>query len=135
MTIEQCYQMIGGSYEETLGRIPGREMLCKFLGAFLQDPSFSQLCAAMDSGDPEAAFLAAHTLKGVCGNLGLGGLQRSAGELTEVLLRIKTAPSCRPTQKLPAPFVHNRPFAGNAMVTIPNRESKHLQKGDRNDVL
>lgn len=87
MTIEQCYQMIGGSYEETLGRIPGRETLCKFLGAFLQDPSFSQLCAAVDSGDPEAAFLAAHTLKGVCGNLGLGGLQRSAGELTEVLRR------------------------------------------------
>ena len=31
----------------------------------------SQLTQAMDAGDVETAFRAAHTLKGICANLGL----------------------------------------------------------------
>lgn len=39
----------------------------------------------MNEGDYESAFRAAHTLKGVALNLGLGRLAKSSSELTEAL--------------------------------------------------
>ncbi len=85
MTIETCYQKLGGDYQDTLARIPTEALIRRFLGAFLKDPSFDQLCCAMDAGDRPSAFRAAHTLKGVCANLGLEKLRQSAGGLTEEL--------------------------------------------------
>lgn len=51
----------------------------------LRDTSYSNLCAALNEGDYESAFRAAHTLKGVALNLGLGRLAKSSSELTEAL--------------------------------------------------
>ncbi|MCI7712567.1 MAG: Hpt domain-containing protein [Clostridiales bacterium] len=52
---------------------------------FLADPAFPALEAALDSGDGAAAFEAAHTIKGVAGNLGLTELYRAACALAEPL--------------------------------------------------
>ena len=49
------------------------------------DPCFSDLKTALSRRDTEAAFRAAHTLKGVAQNLGFSDLQRTASELTEAL--------------------------------------------------
>ncbi|MDO4489339.1 MAG: Hpt domain-containing protein, partial [Eubacteriales bacterium] len=57
----------------------------KFVGMFLNDKSYEELVTAMKNGDRAAAFRAAHTLKGVCGNLSLDKLFNSASELTELL--------------------------------------------------
>ena len=45
----------------------------------------SQLTQAMDAGDVETAFRAAHTLKGICANLGFKLLFEVSYDITEAL--------------------------------------------------
>lgn len=85
MTIEECYEMLGGSYADVSGRLPSLRLVEKFIGRFLEDDSYRTLSAAMGAGNREEAFRAAHTLKGVCANLGFTRLQDAAGRLTELL--------------------------------------------------
>lgn len=85
MTIDQCYQALGGSFAEVSNRLPSVRLVEKFIGKFLDDGSFDALCAQMSAGSREDAFRAAHTLKGVCANLGFGRLLSSASRLTELL--------------------------------------------------
>lgn len=55
-----------------LERMMGSEALLKrLLGKFLDDPQYPALRAALEAGDMERAVSAAHTLKGVCGNLSM----------------------------------------------------------------
>lgn len=70
----------------TLSRFMGRvEMFEKFIIKFLDDNNYSDLCSAMDNSDVKNAFVAAHTLKGVCANLGLNPLNEASSEITELL--------------------------------------------------
>ena len=85
MTIEECYEKLGGSYKEVSKRIPSASLIEKFLIKFLKDDSFANLCAGMEEANRMEAFRAAHTLKGVCQNLGLGSLQTPTEMITEVL--------------------------------------------------
>ena len=85
MTIENCYQTLGGDYQDVRSRIPSDALIKRFIGAFLSDPSFAALEIAASAGDRKAAFSAAHTLKGVCANLGFGKLYQSASRLMELL--------------------------------------------------
>ena len=85
MTIQECYQLLGGDFSRTQMRLPSVGMIQRFLFRFPQDPTFSALCQAMEAGQRESAFRCAHTLKGVCANLGLDALLDSAGRLTEAL--------------------------------------------------
>ena len=94
MTIEQCYQALGGSFAEVSMRLPSVRLVEKFIGKFLDDGSFDELCRQVASGSRQEAFRAAHTLKGVCANLGFGRLLSSSGRLTEVLRAVQgMAPS------------------------------------------
>lgn len=61
------------------------EMLKKFLKKFMDDKNFEKLFCAMDSKDYEEAFEAAHTLKGVCGNLSLQELNQFVCKEVEYL--------------------------------------------------
>lgn len=70
MTIKECYEAMGGDYEDVLKRLMNEARIQKFALMFKKDPSMSQLTQAMDAGDVETAFRAAHTLKGICANLG-----------------------------------------------------------------
>lgn len=85
MTIEQCYQQMGGSYAEVCGRLPSQRLVEKFVRKFLDDQSYAELTAAMAAGDHDVAFRAAHTLKGVAANLSFTKLRASSSELTELL--------------------------------------------------
>ena len=85
MTMEECYQQLGGNYAEVSARLPSLRLVEKFVGKFREDKSFEMLCAAMKAGDREEAFRAAHTLKGVCANLSFTRLLDSASRLTEAL--------------------------------------------------
>ena len=89
MTIQECYQKLGGEFAQVEKRLPSVGLVRKFIVKFLDDDSYSKLCLAMQSGQREEAFRAAHTLKGVSANLGFSRLLASAGELTE-LLRAET---------------------------------------------
>ena len=85
MTIEKCYQQLGGDYATLKKRLPGDSLIKKFFTRFLDDRSFPDLCLAIQEGRREEAFRPAHTLKGVCANLGFDQLGASAGKLTALL--------------------------------------------------
>ena len=85
MDLRTCYEQLSGSYNDVLSRIPSERLVDKFLRKFLADESFTGLCTAMAAGNRSEAFLMAHTLKGVCANLGFSRLFRSAAALTELL--------------------------------------------------
>ena len=85
MDLRTCYEQLGGSYNDVLSRIPSERLVDKFLRKFLTDESFAGLCSAMAAGSRSEAFLMAHTLKGVCANLGFARLFRSTAALTELL--------------------------------------------------
>ena len=89
MTIQECYQKLCGEFAQVEKRLPSVSLVRKFIIKFLDDDSYSNLCLAMQNGQREEAFRAAHTLKGVSANLGFSRLLASAGELTE-LLRAET---------------------------------------------
>lgn len=71
-------------------------MLAKFAKKFPNDPTYAGLLEAFESGDMPTAFRMAHTLKGLCLNLGLDKLQGSSAELTEVLRNAETVPDNAP---------------------------------------
>lgn len=84
--LEQFYDAVGANADEVIGRLGGDPALVmRFLAKFQDDDSFSTLCTALDDGDTETAFRAAHTIKGVCANLGLQTLFSKASEMTELL--------------------------------------------------
>ncbi|HIX14180.1 MAG TPA: Hpt domain-containing protein [Candidatus Hungatella pullicola] len=85
MTLKQCYEEIHGDYEGTVARFRGERLAMKFIIRFLEDRTFDGLCSAVENQDYEEAFRMAHTLKGVCANLGLSALLSSSSRLTEAL--------------------------------------------------
>ena len=85
MTIVECYQQLGGNLENVKTRLPSDSLIKRFIIKFLDDSSYSELCDALQKGQRDDAFRAAHTLKGVCANLGFDQLENSASALTELL--------------------------------------------------
>lgn len=85
MTVQECYQNLGGDFSQVEKRLPSVSLIKRFITKFLDDGSFSELCQAMQAGQREEAFRAAHTLKGVCANLSFDRLGASASQLTELL--------------------------------------------------
>lgn len=78
MTLEECYTAMGANYQDVLKRFYKSDMIRRFVKMFLQDDSFRLLTDAMAKQDVKEAFRAAHTLKGVCLNLGFDNLSSPA---------------------------------------------------------
>ena len=93
MTVKECYEQMGSDYEGVLGRMGSEAMIKRFALKFLQDPSFNNLKENLEKKDGEEAFRAAHTLKGVCLNLGFDELYEVSAEITEKLRGRETAES------------------------------------------
>ena len=72
-------------HEDVLKRLMNEARIQKFALMFKKDPSMSQLTQAMETGDVETAFRAAHTLKGICANLGFKSLFEVSYDITEAL--------------------------------------------------
>ena len=85
LSLQQVYDSIGADYKGVLERLPSEDFVRRFALKFLDDQSFAQLQQAMQARDAEAAFRAAHTLKGVCQNLGFANLYAPDAALTEAL--------------------------------------------------
>lgn len=76
----------GVDYEEAVKRFSGNAGIYeKFLLKFEEDPSFQELDQAMKSQDYGTAFTAAHTLKGVSGNLSMNELYHELVPFVEML--------------------------------------------------
>lgn len=85
MNTEECYAAMNGNYQEVLERLRSEAFIRKFVKKFPEDRSFTELKEALENGDAEKAFRAAHTLKGVCVNLGFSELYELSSALTEKL--------------------------------------------------
>ena len=85
MTINECYACMGADYGDVLRRMGKAERVAKFLAMFPDEPSYGLLCSALAQGNAQEAFRAAHSLKGVCMNLGLSSLGDTASKMTEAL--------------------------------------------------
>ena len=94
MDLKECFDTFGGNYNEVMGRLLTEERVKKFLLMFLKDTSFNDLEAAMKNKDYDTAFRAAHTLKGICANLGIEKLGNAASEITEALRAKDTDTAC-----------------------------------------
>lgn len=85
MTLRECYDAMGGNYDEVMSRLRKEERVEKFMLKFPGDHSYENLINATEAGNQEEAFRAAHSIKGVSQNLGLLKLYKSSKELTEAI--------------------------------------------------
>lgn len=80
------FEAYGGDYESTMERFLGNEAMYKrLLGMLFADENMAKLDQALRQGDLERAFEAAHTLKGVAGNMGLKPFYQSVCRIVEPL--------------------------------------------------
>ena len=84
--LERFYSSVEADAKEIIARLGGMPQLVeRFLGKFLADESFDRLYVALAAGETKEAFREAHTLKGVCANLGIQSLYVKASAVTELL--------------------------------------------------
>lgn len=80
------FEKYGADCTTVMARFMNNEALyLRLLGMLFQDDNLEKLCAALEVNDLSGAFEAAHTLKGVVGNLGLTPLYRALEKLAEPL--------------------------------------------------
>ena len=58
MTIQECYQVLGGDYAQVEKRLPGIHLIRRFIAGFLDDGSYPELCRAMEQGQTADAIRA-----------------------------------------------------------------------------
>lgn len=85
MNVKKCYEIMNGDYDDVKSRFLTDARIRRFALLFLSDGSMEGLRAAMLEKDCEKGFQAAHTLKGVCLNLGFTGLYAPVMRITEML--------------------------------------------------
>ena len=82
----EIFEVYGADYNSTMARFMGNEaMYVKFLDMLFKDDNLEKLGTALEQQDYEAAFAAAHTLKGVVGNMGLTPLFNAVCAIVESL--------------------------------------------------
>ena len=85
MTLKEAYESVESNYDNVLKRLGSEGMIKRFAVKFIDDPTFGELKNALAAGDGESAFRAAHTMKGICLNLGFDKLYEVSAALTEQL--------------------------------------------------
>lgn len=85
MNLIECYNALGGNYEDVLRRLTSERLVKKFAVRFLDDKSYELLETSLRENNIDEAFRAAHTIKGVCANLGFDKLLHSSSDMTEAL--------------------------------------------------
>lgn len=69
-----------------LNRFSGnRALMERFIRKFSQDKTYMELCEAKRTEDTDGMLRAAHTLKGISGNLGMDALYRFCSQMVEDL--------------------------------------------------
>lgn len=83
---QAAFDAYGADYAATMERFMGNETLyLRFLDMLFEDESLQKLGDALEAGNLADAFAAAHTLKGVAGNMGLTPLYQAVCILVEPL--------------------------------------------------
>ncbi len=92
--LRQNLEAAGIDVTSGLERFMNNETLYeKFLKRFCDDTTYADLHAAVSAQDCEKAFTAAHTLKGVCGNLSMTNLEQLVKQQVEFLRAGELSPA------------------------------------------
>ena len=83
MTVKELYEKIHGNYQNALSMMMMDDFIKRMLTKFVQSNPASNLFKAYEDKDYQAVFAAAHSLKGVVGNLALTPLFEIASIITE----------------------------------------------------
>lgn len=83
MNVKEFYLEIKGSYDDALRRMMNDALIVRMITKFMNDNSVNSLVSLYENKDYRALFAAAHTLKGVAGNLSLTPLFEIACTITE----------------------------------------------------
>ena len=82
--LEKFYSAIGSNANPVIERFGGNaEITKRFIKKFAAEESYENLKKALASNEAEEAFRAAHTLKGICLNLGFDCLFEKSSIITE----------------------------------------------------
>ena len=101
MTLNEFYREADGNYTDVTRRLCGPAVVYKFLRRYPNDNCMELLRKGIEAVDREAAFRAAHTLKGVCLNLGLGRLGKLSARMADILRPGNPYDAVRVIQLLP----------------------------------
>ena len=85
MAVETFYAQVNGDLDDVRRRLLTDDRVDKFVRIFASDETYAALERAFAEEQPEAAFRAAHTLKGMGRDLGFTEFGERASELTEAL--------------------------------------------------
>ena len=86
LDFRQLLETYGVDYPATMKRFMGNTgMYQRLLGMLFQDDNFQKLGSALECGELRSAFEAAHTLKGIAGNMGLTPLYEAVSAMVEPL--------------------------------------------------
>jgi len=83
MDVKQFYLDTNGSYNDALSRMMNDALIVRMISKFMSGGSVQNLVSLYENKDYRALFSAAHTLKGVAGNLSLTPLFEIACTITE----------------------------------------------------
>jgi len=83
MTLQELYASINGSYDAVKQVLSMDSLISKFIIRLSSDDSCERLMKAASANDAKGMFEAAHSMKGVCANLGLLDLSSMAGDVAE----------------------------------------------------
>lgn len=85
MTVEAFYSAIRGDYAGVMSRLMKEERILKYVGKFFGGTEYADMVQAIAEQRWTDAFRGAHSLKGMCLNLGFSSLAASSSELCEAL--------------------------------------------------
>lgn len=85
MDIQKFYEAIGVDYNIIIKRLRKDYLIEKYLRLIVTDDNFAHLEKAVDHGNYEEAFKAAHTIKGMALNLELTPLAEASADLSGYL--------------------------------------------------
>lgn len=85
MSLREIYEQFHGNYDSVLQRLRSDERITKYLIKFVNNHMDTLIKDALEEGDYKTAFCEAHNMKGICANLNIDQLGRSASDLTEAL--------------------------------------------------
>ena len=83
MNVKQFYIDINGSYQDALAIMMNDAFIARLMKKFMENNSYQEIVSLYEKKDYRALFAAAHSFKGVTGNLALTPLYELASYITE----------------------------------------------------
>ena len=89
MSVKDLYDSFGGNYQQAIQTMMMDAFITKMLTKFLDKNAYQDILDSYQKNDLHGVFEAAHSLKGVCGNLALTPIYEKASVVCEATRNLK----------------------------------------------